>query len=49
MSGGHVFICQCVKQLDKMVGQTRFLLRAEKCISFPSLALIAEPCLWMGV
>lgn len=30
MSGGHVFICQCVMQLDKIIGQTKFLLRAEK-------------------
>lgn len=46
MSGGHVLICQCVMQLDKMIGQTKFSLRAEKCINFPSLALVALCCHW---
>lgn len=44
MSGGHVVICQCVMQLDKIIGQSKFLLRAGKCINFPSLALIALHC-----
>lgn len=34
MSGGCVFICQCVMQLDGIIGQTKFLLRDEKYINF---------------
>lgn len=49
MSGGLVFICQCVMQLDKIIGQTKFLQRSGKCINFPSLALIAVQSHWGSV